>query len=193
MTVRRTFSIAAVALIVGLVVGYVYKQGDANKLAQQVSTLQTQVSDLTQKAAAATTAEAALAEKSKLAEDLQAKVAELEAALKNAAATPPAHSAGSISAGCVSTGCVSAGTMKVVGERCRTPKCGPPVTPSRHVTNRHKRDGTLLSRHVTPHRPAPLRVGCVTGATSASRSSLPDKPDATGCPVRDRTRQRDAD
>jgi uncharacterized membrane protein len=95
----RTGIIAIVALVVGAVIVYVYKQGEVTDLAKQVSALETQVADATEKAAAAAATEidalkADLAAKIKLTEDQKAKITELDTALKKATspaspATPP--------------------------------------------------------------------------------------------------------
>ena len=80
----RTWIIALVALIVGAGIGYVYMQGQASGLAEPVSTLETQLAEAGEKAqSAASEIEALKAdrdEKTKLIEQQQARITELEAA-----------------------------------------------------------------------------------------------------------------
>ncbi len=88
----RTWIFALIALIVGGAIGYAYKQGEANQLMEQVSALEAKVTEAT--AAAATQIEEMKAEleaKTQLADEQQAEISELEAALKSAtsAATAP--------------------------------------------------------------------------------------------------------
>jgi len=85
----RIFLIALIALIVGAVIGYVYKQGEVNSLTQQVAALKTDVADATEKATSAAATQidelkTELEAKGKLADEQQAKISELEAALKDA-------------------------------------------------------------------------------------------------------------
>ena len=80
----RTWIIALIALIVGAIIGYVYMQGQASELAEQVSTFETQLAEASKKAQSATSEIEALKadidKKTKLIEDQQDKIVELEAA-----------------------------------------------------------------------------------------------------------------
>lgn len=85
----RTWIIALIALIVGAVGGYVYMQGQASDLAQQVSTLEAQLTEASGKAQSAASdieaLKAQLDEKTKTIEQQQARIAELEAAAQQPA------------------------------------------------------------------------------------------------------------
>jgi len=81
---------ALVALIIGVVIGYAYKQGEVSSLTQQVAALKTEVTD----ANAAATAQinelkTELEAKTKLADEQQAKISELEAATRMDEVTAP--------------------------------------------------------------------------------------------------------
>jgi peptidoglycan hydrolase CwlO-like protein len=85
-----TWITAVIALIVGVVIGYIYMQSQAKDLAQQVSTLQTQLTDANQKAQDAASQVKALQTdldaKTKLVEQQQARITELEATAQQPAA-----------------------------------------------------------------------------------------------------------
>jgi len=87
----RTWIIAVIALIVGAVIGYVYMQNQASGLAEQVSTLETRLAEANDRAQGAVseseTLKADLDEKTKLVEEQQARIMELEAASRET--TPP--------------------------------------------------------------------------------------------------------
>jgi len=81
---------ALIALIIGVIIGYAYKQGEVSSLTQQLAALKTEVSD----ANAAATAQidelkTELEAKSKLAEEQQAKISELQAATRMDEVTAP--------------------------------------------------------------------------------------------------------
>ncbi len=79
----KTWIIAAIALVVGAVIGYVYMQGQADELAQQVTALEAQVAEASDQAQSAASENEALKaefeEKTKLVEKQQARITELEA------------------------------------------------------------------------------------------------------------------
>ena len=89
----RTWIIALIALIVGAAAGYYYMQSQASDLAQQVSTLEAQLAEArgeAQSAASETEAlKAELAEKTKLVEEQQARITELEATAQQPMAPEP--------------------------------------------------------------------------------------------------------
>jgi uncharacterized protein HemX len=86
---KRWFT-ALIALIIGGVIGYAYKQGEVSSLTQQLAALKTEVTD----ANAAATAQidelkTELEAKSKLAEEQQAEILELQAATRMDEMTAP--------------------------------------------------------------------------------------------------------
>lgn len=94
---KRWFT-ALIALIIGVIVGYAYKQGEVNNLTRQVSALETRVTEATEEAtaAAATRIEELKAEldaQIKLVEEQEEKISELEATLRMDEATSPAPAA----------------------------------------------------------------------------------------------------
>ncbi|MDP2621514.1 MAG: hypothetical protein Q8P46_15315 [Hyphomicrobiales bacterium] len=86
----RTWIVALIALIVGAVIGYVYMQSQTGDLTQQVTTLQSQLAEANDKAqSAASEVEALKADvdaKTKLVEQQQARITELEATSQQPAA-----------------------------------------------------------------------------------------------------------
>jgi uncharacterized membrane-anchored protein YhcB (DUF1043 family) len=81
---------ALIALIIGVIIGYAYKQGEVSSLTQQLAALKTEVTD----ANAAATAQidelkTELEAKSKLADEQQAKISELQAATRMDEVTAP--------------------------------------------------------------------------------------------------------
>jgi len=89
----RTWIIAVIALIVGAAIGYVYMQGQASGLAEQVSTLETRLAEANDRAQSAAseneTLKADLDEKTKLVEEQQARITELEAAAQQPTSPTP--------------------------------------------------------------------------------------------------------
>jgi len=77
---------ALIALIVGVIIGYAYKQGEVNNLTEQVSALEAKAENAT---AAATQMKAELEAKTRLADEQQAKISELEAAMRMDELTGP--------------------------------------------------------------------------------------------------------
>jgi uncharacterized membrane-anchored protein YhcB (DUF1043 family) len=82
---KRWFT-ALIALIVGVIIGYAYKQGEVNNLTEQVSALEAKAENAT---AAATQMKAELEAKTRLADEQQAKISELEAAMRMDELTGP--------------------------------------------------------------------------------------------------------
>jgi peptidoglycan hydrolase CwlO-like protein len=93
MRVIVTLFIATITLIAGALAGYVYKAAETNDLAGQVSRLQTELARSEQDAASAArqaqSLNVELGARMKLADDQQAKIAELQTALQKA--TTPAQ------------------------------------------------------------------------------------------------------
>ncbi len=87
MNGMKTWIFALVALIVGAAGSYAYMQPRIGGLADQVQTLQAQLAAADEKAQGATsemeTIKAGLEEKTKLIEEQQARIIELEAAAQN--------------------------------------------------------------------------------------------------------------
>jgi len=84
---------AFIALIIGVVIGYAYKQGEVNNLTEQVSALEAKATDATENATAAASQmdelKAELEAKTKLADEQQTKISELEAATRMDEVTAP--------------------------------------------------------------------------------------------------------
>lgn len=79
----RTWIVALIGLVVGVVIGYVYMQDKVGELTQQMTTLENQLAEANAKVqSAASDIEALKADldaKTKLAEEQQARITELEA------------------------------------------------------------------------------------------------------------------
>lgn len=89
----KTWIIAIIALIVGAAGGYFYTQGQVGELTEQASTLETQLTEATEKAQGAASEiaslKADLEDKTKQIEDQSAKIVELEAASKETMTPTP--------------------------------------------------------------------------------------------------------
>ena len=89
----RTWIIAVIALIVGAAGGYVYMQRQVGELAGQVSTLQTQLNEANEKAQGAASEIEALKDdlegKTKLIDEQNAKIIELEAVSQETTPSAP--------------------------------------------------------------------------------------------------------
>jgi peptidoglycan hydrolase CwlO-like protein len=85
---KRWFT-ALIALIVGVIIGYAYKQGEVNNLTEQVSALEAKAENATAAATQMDDLKAELEAKTRLADEQQAKISELEAAMRMDELTGP--------------------------------------------------------------------------------------------------------